>query len=199
MVGKLCEASYFSFFLAQFKSKYPTSSLQSHSHKTIVRSKRQPLKIGHVITVLRRPQMSEWFYIAVKPLDILVAIKTWSYFWQIWQKVLLNNIAYPAFNSILLHHLSKKYLEIYGSVDLLIVRSVCLSTEYRFSVVSVMLWLCSPEAASYGWSSGILDGQHLRVPELYQAGQGPEPGDTASPRCPGPSGAQSFQVRHWAS
>ena len=50
-----------------------------------------------IILVLRHPQMSEWFHITVKPLDILVAIKTWSYFLQIWQIVLLNNIAYPAF------------------------------------------------------------------------------------------------------
>ena len=37
-VGKLCEARYFSLFLTRFKPKYPTSSLQGHSHTTTVTS-----------------------------------------------------------------------------------------------------------------------------------------------------------------
>ena len=58
--------------------------------------------------------MSEWFHIIVKTLDILVAIKTWSYFRQIWQKVLLNNIAYPAFKYM--SELKRLYFNLKGSV-----------------------------------------------------------------------------------
>ena len=38
------------------------------------------------------------FYVTVKPVDVLVAIKIVSLFRQIWQKVLYKHIRHPAFN-----------------------------------------------------------------------------------------------------